>query len=53
MLSPHQKRLQKNKRFHAFIPNFMANPFQEKLKKEEVRFTDWLKDNIEKYLKKK
>ena len=26
--------------------------FEEKLKKNNLKFTDWLKENIEKYLKK-
>lgn len=52
MLNPYQKRIQNNKRYNAFIPKFLSNPFDDKLKKENLKFTDWLKENIEKYLKK-
>lgn len=48
----HQTRKLNNKRYSAYIPNFMANAFDEKLKKENKTFTNWLKENIEKYLKK-
>ena len=42
----------RNKRYSAYIPRFLATPFDEKLKKEEKSFTDWVKENMEKYLKK-
>lgn len=47
-----KKRLIKNKQYTAFIPRFLANPFDEKLKENNIKFTDWLKENMEKYLKK-
>ena len=42
----------RNKRYSAYIPRFLATPFDEKLKKENKTFTNWLKENMEKYLKK-
>lgn len=48
----HKDRLKNNKRYSAYIPNFIAIPFNEKLKKNNIKFTDWLKENMEKYLKK-
>lgn len=42
----------RNKRYSAYIPRFLSSPFDEKLKKENKNFTSWLKENIEKYLKK-
>lgn len=47
-----KNRLIKNKHYNAFIPSFLANPFDKKLKENNIKFTDWLKENIEKYLKK-
>ncbi len=47
-----KKRLIKNKQYTAFIPRFLSNPFDEKLKENNIKFTDWLKENMEKYLKK-
>lgn len=48
----HQDRLKSNKRYSAYIPNFLAIPFNDKLEKEGKKFTDWLKEQMEKYLKK-
>ena len=48
----YQKRKENNKRYTAYIPKFISNPFDEKLKKNNIKFTDWLKENMEKYLKK-
>ena len=48
----HANRMKANKRFDAYIPNYIAEPFIEKLKKDGVKYSDWLKNNIEKYLKK-
>ena len=42
----------RNKRYSAYIPRFLATPFDEKLKQNNIKFTDWLKENMEKYLKK-
>ena len=47
-----EKRKINNKRYFAYIPNFIAIPFNDKLKKEGKGFTEWLKENMEKYLKK-
>lgn len=41
-----------NKQYTAFIPKFLAKPFDEKLAKNNIKFTNWLKENMEKYLKK-
>lgn len=48
----HQNRLKTHKQYNAYIPLYLSNPFEEKLKKNNLKFTDWLKENIEKYLKK-
>ena len=48
----YEKRIKKNKSFIAYIPNYIAEPFMKKLKENNLKFTDWLKMNIEKYLKK-
>ena len=48
----YNKRVQVNKRYNAYIPTYLANEFDFKLKKENITFTNWLKNNIEKYIKK-
>ena len=48
----HANRMKSNKRFDAYIPNYLAKPFTEKLQKDGLKYSDWLKNNIEKYLKK-
>lgn len=47
-----QNRIINNKQYTAFIPKFIANPFDEKLKENNKKFSEWLKENMEKYLKK-
>ena len=47
-----QNRLKTHKIYNAYIPLFLANPLDEKLKKNNKNFTEWLKESIEKYLKK-
>lgn len=42
----------RNKRYSAYISRSLAMPFDEKLKKEGKTFTNWLNDNMEKYMKK-
>ena len=49
----HAKRMLENKRYSAFIPLFMSKPFDEKLKADGLTFTNFLKQAIEKYLKRK
>lgn len=54
-LSPAEKRknrLKTHKQYNTYIPLYIANPFDEKLEKNNIKFTDWLKENMEKYLKK-
>lgn len=54
-LTPSEKRknrLKTHKQYNTYIPLFVANPFDEKLKKNKIKFTDWLKESMEKYLKK-
>lgn len=46
------RRKENNKRYTAYIPKFLSNPFDEKLKQNDKKFSEWLKENIEKYLKK-
>lgn len=46
-----QKRKAENKQYKAYIPNFMAEPFDKKLKEKNLTFTNFLKDSIEKFLK--
>ena len=48
----YQDRKQNNSQFNAYLPNFIALPFKEKLQKENKKFSEWLKENVEKYLKK-
>lgn len=40
------------KKYQAHIPKYLATAFDEKLKKDNIKYTEWLKNNIEKYLKK-
>lgn len=47
-----QNRTINNKQYTAFIPKFVAIPFNEKLKENNKKFSEWLKENMEKYLKK-
>lgn len=54
-LTPAEKRknrLKTHKVYNAYIPLFVASPFDEKLKKNKLNFTEWLKEQMEKYLKK-
>lgn len=48
----YDKRKKDNRKYNAYIPNFLAIPFDEKLKKNNIKFSEWLKENMEKYLKK-
>lgn len=48
----YKNRIEKSTRFDAYLPNFLAIPFKEKLQKENKKFSEWLKENAEKYLKK-
>lgn len=48
----YEKRKKENRKYNAYIPLYLANPFDEKLDKNNLKFTVWLKENIEKYLKK-
>ena len=47
-----RNRTIKNKQYSAFIPKFLANTFDEKLKQNNKKFSDWLKENMEKYIQK-
>ena len=47
-----RNRLKTHKQYNAYIPLFVAKPFDEKLQQNKINFTDWLKENMEKYLKK-
>ncbi len=47
-----QNRQIKNKQYTAFIPRFLANAFDEKLKQNNKKFSEWLKENMEKYIQK-
>ena len=47
-----ENRMKNNKPFQAYLPNFMAIPFREKLNNEGKTFSEWLKVQVEKYLKK-
>lgn len=40
------------KKYQAHIPKYLAIAFDEKLQKDNIKYTEWLKNNIEKYLKK-
>ena len=47
-----RRRSERSKQYTAFIPNYLANIFDEKLKENNIKFTTWLKENMEKYIKK-
>lgn len=47
-----ENRRKHNKRFDAYLPNYLADLFVEKLKKDNLKYSEWLKNNVEKYLKK-
>lgn len=47
-----QNRLKTHKQYNAYIPLFIANSFDLKLEEKNIKFTDWLKESMEKYLKK-
>ena len=47
----YEKRIKENKRYNAYIPLFMSKPFDEKLKADGLTFTNFLKQAIEKYIK--
>lgn len=54
-LTPSEKRknrLKTHRQYNTYIPLFIANPFDEKLKKNKIKFTNWLKESMEKCLKK-
>lgn len=48
----YQNRKLSNSQFNAYLPNFLALPFKTKLKEEDRKFSSWLKECVEKYLKK-
>lgn len=48
----HRRNKEINKTYIVKIPLYMANVFDEKLKKDGLRFSDFVKNAIEKYLKK-
>lgn len=45
-------RKNKYKRFVVDVDKEIAEQFQEKLKSENIIYSDWVKSHIEKYLKK-
>ena len=45
-------RIKKNKFYGAYIPSYLATPFDGKLKKENISYSNFLKSSIEKFLKK-
>lgn len=47
-----ENRKQNYKKYQAHIPKYLAIPFDEKMEKDGIKYTEWLKKNIEKYLKK-
>lgn len=54
-LTPAEKRrnrLKTHKQYNVYIPLFVATPFDQKLKENGIKFPDWLKESMEKYLKK-
>lgn len=48
----HRRNKEINKTYIVKIPRYKANVFDEKLKKDGLRFSDFVKNAIEKYLKK-
>lgn len=54
-LTPKEKRenrLKTHKQYNCYIPLYIANPFDEKLEKDNKSFTEFVKEQMEKYLKK-
>ena len=49
----YNKRKAANKMFGAYVPNELAHPFDEKLRKDGLKFSEWLNKNIINYLRKK
>lgn len=45
-------RKNKYKRFVVDVDKNTAEKFQEKLQKDEITYSEWVKEHIEKYLKK-
>lgn len=45
-------RKNKYKRLVADVDKDIANKFQEQLKKDNIKFSDWIKENIKNYLEK-
>lgn len=40
------------KKYQAHIPKCLAIAFDKKLQKDNIKYTDWLKNNIAEYIKK-
>lgn len=55
-LTPKEKRINRlktHKVYNAYIPLYIAKPFDDKIKNNDLNFTEWLKISMEKYLKKR
>ena len=48
----HERTKELNKTYIVKVPTYIAKPFDEKLKNNGLRFSDFVKNAIEKYLKK-
>lgn len=48
----YQDRKKHNLQFNSYLPKFLGIPFKAKLEKDNKKFSEWLKDNVERYLKK-
>lgn len=46
----HKRRVLNNKRYNAYINKDLAFNFDDKLKKNNITFSSWLRENIKKYL---
>ena len=47
-----ENRRKRCKRYDAYLPNYLAFAFSDKLKKDNLKYSEWLKINVEKYLEK-
>lgn len=48
-----KRRLEKNKRYNAYLNKEISNIFDKKLKENNITFSDWLRQEITKYISKK
>ena len=47
----YQKRIEKNKKYNAYIDKETAEKFDRKLKENKMTFSVWLRERINKYIR--